>query len=60
MEVYRDQDALHRAVNDIRAFKGDVKAQEDQDLSLLCTRAAASQRERECYALSSIGRTARA
>ena len=26
MEVYRDQDALHRAVNDIRAFKGEVAA----------------------------------
>jgi photosystem II stability/assembly factor-like uncharacterized protein len=26
MEVYRDQDALHRAVNDIRAFKGQVSA----------------------------------
>jgi photosystem II stability/assembly factor-like uncharacterized protein len=26
MEVYHDQDALHRAVNDIRAFKGDVAA----------------------------------
>jgi photosystem II stability/assembly factor-like uncharacterized protein len=24
MEVYHDQDALHRAVNDIRAFKGEV------------------------------------
>jgi len=26
MEVYRDQDALHRSVNDIRAFKGEVAA----------------------------------
>ena len=26
MEVYHDQDALHRAVNDIRAFKGEVAA----------------------------------
>jgi hypothetical protein len=26
MEVYRDQGALHRAVNDIRAFKGEVAA----------------------------------
>jgi hypothetical protein len=25
MEVYHDQDALHRAVNDIRAFKGQVE-----------------------------------
>jgi photosystem II stability/assembly factor-like uncharacterized protein len=26
MQVYHDQDALHRAVNDIRAFKGEVGA----------------------------------
>jgi hypothetical protein len=26
MKVYHDQDALHRAVNDIRAFKGEVAA----------------------------------
>jgi photosystem II stability/assembly factor-like uncharacterized protein len=26
MEVYHDQDALHRAVNDIRTFKGEVTA----------------------------------
>jgi hypothetical protein len=26
MQVYHDQDALHRAVNDIRAFKGEVAA----------------------------------
>jgi photosystem II stability/assembly factor-like uncharacterized protein len=26
MQVYHDQDALHRAVNDIRRFKGDVEA----------------------------------
>jgi hypothetical protein len=26
MEVYHDQDALHRAVNDIRTFKGDIAA----------------------------------
>jgi photosystem II stability/assembly factor-like uncharacterized protein len=26
MEVYHDQDGLHRAVNDIRAFKGEVAA----------------------------------
>jgi photosystem II stability/assembly factor-like uncharacterized protein len=26
MEVYHDQDALHRAVNDVRAFKGEVAA----------------------------------
>ncbi len=25
MQVYHDQDALHRAVNDIRQFKGDVE-----------------------------------
>jgi len=33
MQVYHDQDALHRAVNDIRRFKGDVETIQKQTAS---------------------------